>query len=157
MACCRPTNSTPSSGLPNSVAPRAWSPEALGRAIVDLELPAGVDKLNVVEAAAVAYALEVTRGNKSKAARLLGRQRQRFSRRGLPTNSRRSRHRLLCLANELRERRVELRRHLAELAHARRTAALLESAQRVRRESRSPREARHGEAGAHAQVVEASS
>ena len=55
------------------------SPEAIGRAIV--ALPAGADKLDLVEAAAIRYALEVAKGNKSAAARLLGRRRQQFARR----------------------------------------------------------------------------
>ena len=44
--------------------------ERIGRAIV--ELPDGANKLRLAEMAAVRYALEVTKGNKSAAARLLG-------------------------------------------------------------------------------------
>jgi transcriptional regulator with XRE-family HTH domain len=54
-------------------------PEQIGRAIV--ELPDGFDKLRVAETAAVRYALEACKGNKSAAARLLGLQRQALARR----------------------------------------------------------------------------
>lgn len=50
----------------------------VGRAILDL--PDGIDKLRVAEAAAVRLALEVCKGNKSAAARLLGAQRQAYQR-----------------------------------------------------------------------------
>jgi transcriptional regulator with XRE-family HTH domain len=42
----------------------------IGRAVV--ELPDGVNKLELVEAAAIRYAIQITRGNKSEAARRLG-------------------------------------------------------------------------------------
>jgi transcriptional regulator with XRE-family HTH domain len=65
----------------------------IGRAIV--ELPQGVDKLEVAEAAAIHYALDVCDGNQSRAARLLGvgrlafaRRLRRFSRRGVGRPSR---------------------------------------------------------------------
>jgi transcriptional regulator with XRE-family HTH domain len=59
---------------------RAMSrPAEIGRLIV--ELPDGIDKLDVVETAAVRHALDVAKGNKSAAARLLGLQRQAFARR----------------------------------------------------------------------------
>jgi DNA-binding NtrC family response regulator len=51
----------------------------IARAIV--ELPDGVDKLDAVEAAAVRHAFEVSGGNKSGAARLLGMQRKALERR----------------------------------------------------------------------------
>ena len=54
-------------------------PEQIGRAIV--ALPDGVDKLEVAEAAAIRCALELAKGNKSAAARLLGAQRQALGRR----------------------------------------------------------------------------
>jgi transcriptional regulator with XRE-family HTH domain len=59
---------------------RAMSrPAEIGRAIV--ELPDGVDKLDVVEAAAICHALDVANGNQSAAARLLGLERKAFARR----------------------------------------------------------------------------
>jgi transcriptional regulator of acetoin/glycerol metabolism len=54
-------------------------PAEIGRLIV--ELPDGIDKLDVAETAAVRHALDVAKGNKSAAARLLGLQRQAFARR----------------------------------------------------------------------------
>jgi len=57
----------------------ALTPEQLGKAIV--ELPGGVDKLELVEAAAVRYALALCGGNKSRAAKLLGIERQAVMRR----------------------------------------------------------------------------
>jgi transcriptional regulator with XRE-family HTH domain len=54
-------------------------PEQLGRAIV--ELPHAEDKLELVEAAAVRYALRLAGGNKAAAARLLGIERQAMGRR----------------------------------------------------------------------------
>jgi hypothetical protein len=45
-----------------------------------LDLPDGIDKLRIAEAAAVRLALEVCKGNKSAAARLLGAQRQAYQR-----------------------------------------------------------------------------
>jgi len=58
---------------------RRMGPEEIARAIV--ELPDGIDKVEVVEAAAVRYAVEVAGGNKSQAARILGMQRQALGRR----------------------------------------------------------------------------
>jgi transcriptional regulator of acetoin/glycerol metabolism len=54
-------------------------PAEIGRLIV--ELPDGIDKLDVAENAAVRHALGIAKGNKSAAARLLGLQRQAFARR----------------------------------------------------------------------------
>jgi transcriptional regulator with XRE-family HTH domain len=54
-------------------------PEQIARAIV--ELPDGIDKIEVVEAAAVRYAVQVSGGNKSHASRILGMQRQALGRR----------------------------------------------------------------------------
>jgi transcriptional regulator with XRE-family HTH domain len=51
----------------------------IGRAIA--ELPDGGDKLALVEAAAVGHVLDACSGNKSRAALLLGMQRQAFARR----------------------------------------------------------------------------
>jgi len=66
----------------DQAAPRASrapsGPAQIGRAILDL--PEGTDKLRVAEAAAVSLALEVCKGNKSAAARLLGAQRKAFVR-----------------------------------------------------------------------------
>lgn len=59
--------------------PRRMGPEEIARAIV--ELPDGIDKVEVVEAAAVRYAVQVAGGNKSQAARILGMQRQALGRR----------------------------------------------------------------------------
>jgi transcriptional regulator with XRE-family HTH domain len=53
--------------------------EEIGEAIV--RLPGGIDKLETVEAAAVRYALQVSGGNKTAAARLLGIERQAIGRR----------------------------------------------------------------------------
>jgi transcriptional regulator with XRE-family HTH domain len=55
------------------------TPEEIGRSVV--ELPDGLDKLRVAEAAAIRYALEVCKGNQSAAARLLGVQRKALVRR----------------------------------------------------------------------------
>jgi transcriptional regulator with XRE-family HTH domain len=54
-------------------------PEEIARAIV--ELPDGIDKIEVVVAAAVRYAVEVAGGNKSQASRTLGMQRKALERR----------------------------------------------------------------------------
>jgi transcriptional regulator with XRE-family HTH domain len=55
------------------------SPEQVGKAIV--ALPDGGDKLEMADAAAVKYALQVTHGNKAAAARLLGIERKALERR----------------------------------------------------------------------------
>jgi transcriptional regulator with XRE-family HTH domain len=55
------------------------TPEQIGRAVV--ELPDGLDKLRVAEAAAIRHALEVCSGNQSAAARLLGMPRKALIRR----------------------------------------------------------------------------
>lgn len=62
-----------------TTSPVLSGPAEIGRAI--LELPEGANKLWVAETAAIRCALEVCRGNKSAAARLLGVQRQAFARR----------------------------------------------------------------------------
>lgn len=64
---------------PDAEGRRVAGPEQIGRAIV--ELPGRADKLRVAEKAAVRYALEVARGNKSAAARLLGVERKAVERR----------------------------------------------------------------------------
>jgi DNA-binding NtrC family response regulator len=63
--------------------------EQIGRAIV--ELPGGGDKLRLAEKAAVRYALEVAKGNKSAAARLLGVERKAVERRASRFGSARTR------------------------------------------------------------------
>ncbi len=63
----------PSHDVPKS------GPEQIGRAIV--EMPEGGDKLRRAEMAAVLFALEVSAGNKSAAARLLGIERKAMERR----------------------------------------------------------------------------
>jgi transcriptional regulator with XRE-family HTH domain len=54
-------------------------PEEIGRAIVGL--PDGIDKIGVVEAAAVRYAVQISGGNKSRASRILGMERRVLDRR----------------------------------------------------------------------------
>jgi transcriptional regulator with XRE-family HTH domain len=69
----------------SSAASRTSSePELVGKAILDL--PDGIDKLRVAAEAAVRLALELSRGNQSAAARLLGLERRALMRRlGRPT------------------------------------------------------------------------
>jgi transcriptional regulator with XRE-family HTH domain len=74
----REARNTPSDPARLQASPK-MSAEEIAIAIV--ELPDGVDKLAVVDAAAVRYAFELAGGNKSRAARLLGLERKAVERR----------------------------------------------------------------------------